>query len=101
MYYAAITNKADIVVSAIGKPEIITEEYIKEGAIVVDVGINVNEEGKLVGDVDFNNVSKKTSAITPVPGGVGPMKIAMLIKNTIKEFEKQNRKEKKKKKEKQ
>lgn len=88
-----ITSKADIVVSAIGKPEIITEDYIKEGAIVVDVGINVNEEGKLVGDVDFENVSKKTSAITPVPGGVGPMTIAMLMKNTIKAFEKQNRKE--------
>ena len=60
------------------------EEYIKDGAVVIDVGMNRNEEGKLVGDVDFENVSKKASYITPVPGGVGPMTIAMLMNNVIK-----------------
>ncbi len=61
-----------------------TENMVKEGAIVIDVGINRNEEGKLVGDVDFENVEKKASYITPVPGGVGPMTIAMLMSNVVK-----------------
>ena len=78
------TKRADIVIVGVGKINLITADMIKDGAIVVDIGINKNEEGKLVGDVDFENVSKKASYITPVPGGVGPMTIAMLLKNTIK-----------------
>ena len=81
---AAHTKRADIVIVGVGKINLITADMIKDGAIVVDIGINKNEEGKLVGDVDFENVSKKASYITPVPGGVGPMTIAMLLKNTIK-----------------
>ncbi len=75
---------ADIVVSAVGKRNIIKEDMIKKGAVVIDVGMNVNEKGKLCGDVDFENISKKASYITPVPGGVGPMTIAMLMNNVIK-----------------
>ncbi len=67
---------------AIGKPKFVTEDMVKEGAIVIDVGIN-RVDGKLVGDVDFENVSKKASFITPVPGGVGPMTISMLLYNTL------------------
>jgi len=78
------TKRADIVIVGVGKINLITEDMIKDGAIVVDIGINRTEDGKLVGDVDFENVSKKASYITPVPGGVGPMTIAMLLKNTIK-----------------
>lgn len=78
-----ITRNADVVVSAIGRPLFVTEDMVKEGAVVVDVGINRNKDGKLCGDVDFENVSKKTSYITPVPGGVGPMTIAMLMQNTL------------------
>lgn len=78
------TLRADIVIVGVGKVNLITQDMIKEGAIVVDIGINRLENGKLVGDVDFENVSKKASFITPVPGGVGPMTIAMLLKNTIK-----------------
>jgi methylenetetrahydrofolate dehydrogenase (NADP+)/methenyltetrahydrofolate cyclohydrolase len=80
----AHTKRADIVIVGVGKPNLITADMVKEGAIVVDIGINRLPDGKLVGDVDFENVSKKTSFITPVPGGVGPMTIAMLLKNTIK-----------------
>ena len=79
-----ITKEADILIAALGKPKFVTENMVKEGAVVIDVGINRNEEGKLVGDVDFENVSKKTSYITPVPGGVGPMTIAMLMNNVVK-----------------
>ena len=79
-----ITKEADILISAIGKPKFVTEDMVKEGAVVIDVGINRNEDGKLVGDVDFENVSKKASYITPVPGGVGPMTIAMLLNNVVK-----------------
>ena len=79
-----ITSQADILVAALGKPHFVKENMVKEGAVVIDVGINRNEEGKLVGDVDFENVSKKASYITPVPGGVGPMTIAMLMNNVIK-----------------
>jgi len=77
-----ITKNADIVISAIGKPKFVTADMIKEGAVVIDVGINRLETG-LVGDVDFENVKEKASFITPVPGGVGPMTIAMLIKNVV------------------
>ena len=76
-----VTKTADIVISAIGKPNFITSDFIKEKAVVIDVGINRTESG-LVGDVDFKNVAPKTSFITPVPGGVGPMTIAMLMENT-------------------
>ena len=79
---AEITKQADILVVAIGKPKFVTENMVKEGAIVIDVGIN-RVDGKLVGDVDFENVSKKASFITPVPGGVGPMTISMLLYNTL------------------
>lgn len=78
-----ITPKADILVSAIGKPEFITAEAIKANAVVIDVGINRTSDGKIVGDVDFASVSKKASYITPVPGGVGPMTVAMLLENTL------------------
>ena len=78
------TQNADIVIVAIGKPKFITEDMIKDGAVIIDVGINRDENGKLVGDVDFENVEKKASYITPVPGGVGPMTVAMLMNNVIK-----------------
>ena len=78
-----VTKRADILVAAIGKPKFITKEYIKEGAVVIDVGIHRNEENKLCGDVDFDDVIDKVSAITPVPGGVGPMTIAMLMNNCV------------------
>lgn len=80
---------ADVVITAIGKPEYVTADMVKDGAIVIDVGINRTEDGKIVGDVDFENVSKKASYITPVPGGVGPMTIAMLMNNVIKACNKQ------------
>lgn len=79
-----ITKQADILVVAIGKPKFITADMVKEGATVIDVGINRMEDGKLVGDVDFENIKDKTSYITPVPGGVGPMTIAMLMENVVK-----------------
>jgi len=81
---ASHTKRADIVIVGVGKPNLITADMVKDGVIVVDIGINKLPNGKLVGDVDFENVSKKASFITPVPGGVGPMTIAMLLKNTIK-----------------
>ena len=80
----AHTVKADIVIVGVGVPGLIKEDMIKEGAIVIDIGINRIENGSLVGDVDFKNVSPKCSYITPVPGGVGPMTIAMLLSNTLK-----------------
>ena len=79
-----ITRQADILVAAIGRAKFVTADMVKENAVVVDVGINRNAEGKVCGDVDFENVSKKVSYITPVPGGVGPMTIAMLMNNIIK-----------------
>ena len=79
-----VTKRADILVVAVGRPEFITGDMVKEGAVVIDVGINRLENKKLVGDVEFESVEKLASAITPVPGGVGPMTIAMLMKNTIK-----------------
>ena len=78
------TKKSDIIIVAIGKERFITEDMVKDGAVIIDVGINRLENGKLVGDVDFENVEKKASYITPVPGGVGPMTIAMLMNNVIK-----------------
>lgn len=86
-----ITKNADILVAAIGKANFVTENMVKEGAVVIDVGINRGEDGKLKGDVDFENVSKKTSYITPVPGGVGPMTIAMLMTNLVKAAKNQNK----------
>lgn len=80
----AHTSRADIIVVGVGVPKLITEEMVKEGAIVIDIGINRIEDGSLVGDVDFKNVSSKCAYITPVPGGVGPMTIAMLLSNTLK-----------------
>ena len=80
----AHTSRADIIVVGVGVPGLIKEDMVKEGAIVIDIGINRISDGSLVGDVDFANVSKKCSYITPVPGGVGPMTIAMLLSNTLK-----------------
>ncbi|MBN2767622.1 MAG: bifunctional methylenetetrahydrofolate dehydrogenase/methenyltetrahydrofolate cyclohydrolase, partial [Campylobacterales bacterium] len=77
------TKNADIVVVGVGVPNLIKEDMIKEGAIVIDIGINRLNDGSIAGDVDFANVSKKCSYITPVPGGVGPMTIAMLLSNTL------------------
>ncbi len=79
-----ITNNADILVAALGRPKYVKDSMVKDGAVVIDVGINRNDDGKIVGDVDFESVSKKASYITPVPGGVGPMTIAMLMNNVIK-----------------
>lgn len=81
---AEITKQADILVVAIGKAKFITADMVKDGAVVIDVGINRDENGKLCGDVDFNSVEPKASWITPVPGGVGPVTVAELLKNTIK-----------------
>lgn len=78
-----ITKRADILVAAIGKPKFIDAGYVKEGAVVIDVGIHRNENGKLCGDVDFESVAPHCAAITPVPGGVGPMTIAMLMHNCV------------------
>lgn len=83
----SFTKQADILIVAIGKTKFITEEHIKEGAVVIDVGMNRDENGKLCGDVDFESAKKKASAITPVPGGVGPMTITMLLKNTLQSAE--------------
>ena len=81
---AGIAKQADILVAAAGKPRMIRGDMVREGAVVVDVGINRGADGKLVGDVAFDEVSPKASYITPVPGGVGPMTIAMLLQNTLK-----------------
>ena len=86
-----VIREADLVVAAMGKPQFVKEEMVREGAVVVDVGINRTPEGKLVGDVDFEKVAPKASAITPVPGGVGPMTIASLMKNTFEAFLEQTR----------
>jgi len=79
-----IAKSADILVAAIGKAKFVTQDMVKEGAVVIDVGINRNEQGKVCGDVDFEEIEKKASYITPVPGGVGPMTIAMLMTNIVK-----------------
>lgn len=78
-----ITRRADILVVAVGKPKFVTADYVKEGAVVIDVGIHRNADNKLCGDVDFDSVAPHTSAITPVPGGVGPMTVAMLMYNCV------------------
>lgn len=78
-----VCQRADILVAAVGKPQLITADYVKEGAVVIDVGINRLSDGKLVGDVAFETVKEKASYITPVPGGVGPMTITMLLSNTL------------------
>ena len=87
---AEICRRADIIVAAVGKAKFVTADMVKDGAVVVDVGINRNEDGKLCGDVDFENVKEKASYITPVPGGCGPMTIAMLMKNTAMAVKMQN-----------
>lgn len=81
-HLAKVCNKADVLIVAIGRAKFVTEEFVKEGAVVIDVGINRDEEGKLCGDVDFDQVKEKVSMITPVPGGVGPMTITMLMEQT-------------------
>jgi len=94
---SAYTKQADILVVAAGRPNTVTGDMVKDGVVVIDVGVNRiedphdNTKRKIVGDVDFESVSKKASAITPVPGGVGPMTIAMLLSNTLKAFEMQKR----------
>ncbi len=82
-----VCKQADILIVAMGKPKFIDASYVKEGAVVIDVGIHRNENNKLCGDVEFESVSKQASAITPVPGGVGPMTIAMLMKNCVDSIE--------------
>lgn len=86
------TKRADVVISAIGQSKFVKAEMVKDGVIIIDVGINRGEDGKLTGDVDFENIEKKASYITPVPGGVGPMTIAMLMNNVIKATKEQNKK---------
>ena len=81
------TRRADILVAALGKPNFVTGDMVKDGVVVIDVGINRLPDGKLCGDVDFASVEPKASFITPVPGGVGPMTITMLLKNTLKAAE--------------
>ena len=78
-----IAKRADILVAAVGRPRFVNHDFVKEGAVVIDVGIHRNEDNRLCGDVDFDSVAPLTSAITPVPGGVGPMTIAMLMSNCV------------------
>ena len=85
-----VTKRADILVAAVGIPKFVTADMVKDGAVVIDVGMDRDENGKLCGDVDFDNVKDKCSYITPVPGGVGPMTIATLMKNTLKAAKLQN-----------
>jgi len=87
---SSITSCADVLIVAIGKAKFITEDMVKDDAVVIDVGINVDENGKLCGDVDFEHVKDKTSYITPVPGGVGPMTTAMVLKNCLSAYKIQN-----------
>ncbi|RMG59412.1 MAG: bifunctional methylenetetrahydrofolate dehydrogenase/methenyltetrahydrofolate cyclohydrolase FolD [Deltaproteobacteria bacterium] len=82
----AVSREADILIAAVGRPEMVTAEFVKEGAVVIDVGVNRLPDGKLVGDVKFDEVSRVASKITPVPGGVGPMTITMLLYNTLQAF---------------
>ena len=84
-------KRADILIAAVGKPKFVTPDMVKEGAVVIDVGMDRDENGKLCGDVDFDDVKDKTSMITPVPGGVGPMTIAMLMRNTLTAAKMQNK----------
>ena len=87
-----VVREADIVIAAIGKPRFVTADMVKEGAVVIDVGINRLDDGKLVGDVDFDRVKEQAGWITPVPGGVGPMTIAMLLQNTLESAKRTGRK---------
>lgn len=80
---ASFIKEADIVVSAVGKPELVTKDMVKEGAVIIDVGNTPDENGKLKGDVAFDEVKEVASAITPVPGGVGPLTITMVLNNTL------------------
>ena len=81
-----VCARADVLIAAVGKAEMISAEYVKEGAVVIDIGINRKADGKLCGDVKFDEVAPKTSAITPVPGGVGPMTVTLLMKNTVEAY---------------
>ena len=83
----AVTREADIVIAAVGVPNLVKGDWIREGAVIIDVGINRLPTGKLTGDVDFESAAPRSLAITPVPGGVGPMTVVMLISNTLKSFE--------------
>ena len=83
VHLAAVTARADILVAAVGIPKFVTADMVKDGAVVIDVGMDRDENGKLCGDVDFDAVAPKAAYITPVPGGVGPMTIATLLKNTV------------------
>ena len=87
---AEITSRADIVCVAIGKAKFLTSDMVKNGAVVIDVGMDRDENGKLCGDVDFDSVAPKCSYVTPVPGGVGPMTVTMLLANTVKAYKAQN-----------
>ena len=82
-----VTKRADILIAAIGKAKFVTADYVKEGAVIIDVGMDRDENGKLCGDVDFDSVSQVASAITPVPGGVGPMTVTMLLVNCLRSVE--------------
>lgn len=86
----SVCSRADVLITAIGKAKFFNHEYVKEGAVVLDVGINRDENNKLCGDVDFDDVKDKVKAITPVPGGIGPMTITMLMQNTLEAFYKRN-----------
>lgn len=83
----AMTRQADVIVAAVGKRNVLTADMVKPGAVVIDVGMNRNDEGKLCGDVDFDGIRQVAGWITPVPGGVGPMTIAMLLVNTLESAE--------------
>lgn len=87
---AEVCKQADVIVAAVGRAKFVTEDMVKDGAVIIDVGINRLENGKLCGDVDFENVAPKCSYITPVPGGCGPMTIAVLMQNTIAAYKLQN-----------
>ena len=82
-----VTKRADILIAAIGKAKFVTADYVKEGAVIIDVGMDRDENCKLCGDVDFDSVSQVASAITPVPGGVGPMTVTMLLVNCLRSVE--------------
>lgn len=86
----SVCRRADVLITAVGKPKFFNHEYIKDGAVVLDVGINRDENNKLCGDVDFADVVDKVAAITPVPGGIGPMTITMLMQNTLEAFYRRN-----------
>jgi len=81
-----VCKRADVLIAAVGRAEMITADYVKEGAVVIDIGINRKENGKLCGDVKYDEVAPKTTAITPVPGGVGPMTVTLLMKNTVEAY---------------